>query len=291
MCATGRNPMRWAVCVASAERAPAAQKKTNRLSCADASLWYLLKGSIQNSSMPRGQWNAPGIRPSRASSRISRRSTNTTSLRPLSLIASATSSVSISRSAPFTKSSTGTKMFCGIVRLLESVSRRFRRIPRNRHPAPASTWASAGTRQPLAGPAGQPVDREPDELARGSVGKRQPLDDRRLRPIKFTAVGELPVDRKRLDLEIGVPEGGHRARHMIGGGHYHPALTGFRRREDLAELRILQRVTGSILKLHTPRRDPEPGQQLFRVGGFRSSTEQGAVAAGEDDPRPGVALN
>src|SRR5919106_2025317 len=46
------------------------------------SLWYGLSGSIQNSSMPRGQWKAPGIMPSRSSSRMSRRSTKTTPERP-----------------------------------------------------------------------------------------------------------------------------------------------------------------------------------------------------------------
>src|SRR5919198_608252 len=52
------------------------------------SLWYGLSGSIQNSSMPRGQWNAPGIMPSRSSSRTSRRSTKTTSSRPCRRLAS-----------------------------------------------------------------------------------------------------------------------------------------------------------------------------------------------------------
>src|SRR5215510_15372801 len=52
------------------------------------SLWYGLSGSIQNSSIPRGQWKAPGTMPSRSSSRTSRRSTNTTSSRPSRAFAS-----------------------------------------------------------------------------------------------------------------------------------------------------------------------------------------------------------
>ena len=48
---------------ASADRMPPAQKNTYFLSCANTGLWYGLCGSIQNSSMPRGQWNAPGTFP------------------------------------------------------------------------------------------------------------------------------------------------------------------------------------------------------------------------------------
>src|SRR5690242_15080747 len=53
--ATGLSPMWWAVCAARAERSPPAQKNTNVLSAAKTGLWYGLCGSIQNSSMPRGQ--------------------------------------------------------------------------------------------------------------------------------------------------------------------------------------------------------------------------------------------
>src|SRR5262245_14428092 len=99
ICATGLRPMRCAVCAASAERKPPAQKNTNFLSWANIGLWYGLCGSIQNSSIPRGQWKAPGTRPSRSSSRTSRTSTSTISSRPASLTASSTGRVSISRSA------------------------------------------------------------------------------------------------------------------------------------------------------------------------------------------------
>src|SRR3954464_14029371 len=57
--ATGFSPLRAAICAASAERKPPAQKNTNFLSCPNTGLKYEPFGSIQNSSMPRGQWNAP----------------------------------------------------------------------------------------------------------------------------------------------------------------------------------------------------------------------------------------
>src|SRR6202021_1071261 len=64
------------------------------------SLWKVgfawgLAGSIQNSSMPRVQENAPGIRPSRSISRGSRISTITTSSFCAALMASAALNVSI----------------------------------------------------------------------------------------------------------------------------------------------------------------------------------------------------
>src|SRR6202049_1942768 len=114
MCATGLSPMCCAVCVASAERQPPLQKKTKRLSAANTGLWYGPCGSTQHSSMPRGQWKAPGTRPSRLSSRTSRRSTNTTSSRPCSLIASSMPSVSISRCAAHTSARYPVVMFCAM---------------------------------------------------------------------------------------------------------------------------------------------------------------------------------
>src|SRR5262245_16820576 len=117
ICATGLRPMRCAVCAASAERKPPAQKNTNFLSWANIGLWYGLCGSIQNSSIPRGQWKAPGTRPSRSSSRTSRTSTSTVSSRPASLTASSTGRVSISRSAASHKVLYPVVIACGIASL------------------------------------------------------------------------------------------------------------------------------------------------------------------------------
>src|SRR5262245_45104479 len=117
ICATGLRPMRCAVCAASAERKPPAQKNTNFLSWANIGLWYGLCGSIQNSSIPRGQWKAPGTRPSRSNSRTSRTSTSTISSRPASLTASSTGRVSISRSAASHKVLYPVVIACGIASL------------------------------------------------------------------------------------------------------------------------------------------------------------------------------
>ena len=52
---TGSSPICWATSVASAERQAPLQKKTNSLPGEKTSLYYGLSGSIQSSSMPRGQ--------------------------------------------------------------------------------------------------------------------------------------------------------------------------------------------------------------------------------------------
>jgi hypothetical protein len=83
------------VSAARAERQAPLQKKTNDLPDANTGLWYGLSGSSQNSSIPRGQWKAPGIIPSRSSSRTSRRSTKTTSSVPRRPRASSRESVVI----------------------------------------------------------------------------------------------------------------------------------------------------------------------------------------------------
>src|SRR5690606_39075192 len=88
--ATRARPMSCSAAVASAERQPDWQYSTKRRSCPNTGLKYGLSGSAQNSSIPRGAWNAPGTRPSRSSSRTSRMSTNCTSGSPSSALASST---------------------------------------------------------------------------------------------------------------------------------------------------------------------------------------------------------
>src|SRR5688572_3206530 len=79
MWATGVRPISCATLAATADRQPLAQWNTNFLSSWKIGFAYGLAGSIQNSSMQRGQENAPGMRHSRSISRGSRRLTITVS--------------------------------------------------------------------------------------------------------------------------------------------------------------------------------------------------------------------
>src|ERR1051326_8761270 len=280
-CATGLSPMCCAVCVASAERQPPLQKKMKRLSSANTGLWYGLCGSSQNSSMPRGQWKAPGMRPSRSSSRMSRRSTNTTSPRPWSLIASSRRSVSISRSAASISARNPVVMFCAMATSL--VSRiSYQTLPPKYPPARAGSDGSLRPREQLRAPPGGPEHHEAHPFVHGGVGTFEPIACDPERTCKILGPARAPVDRIGFDREAHAPERTDGARHVVRGRHQQPALAGLGIGDGFGEFRILGAVARAISGEEPARRNAEIFDQPLRQLGFGAAAVDDLGAAARE---------